>query len=223
MPTIAEWLDGIVDHTLRTYEDECWACDEHGVREEMVDYEVPCDLCDENGRAKYAPDQPCLLCKGSKVSKKYKRVSAVCDICGGERTVRKPMWDPYVQATVLAAVVGAMSTARQAENFVTMNEALDWAEGYMREVARGAAATISPEDVESAMARLKKAGQVVPRSPVTLSGGALTPEELKDLGIEPDGEVEFCENCQAEWPADRMETRHGAQWCPECCAGEESA
>lgn len=187
MPTIAEWLDGLVEHTQRAMEGQCWACDEHGVREQMVEYEVPCDLCDETGRAKYDATAPCVLCKGTRVAKKYERVSGVCDVCGGGRVIRKPIWDPYVQVAVLSACMSAMSRARSEEKFATMNEVLDWAEGYLLEAASGAASSISEEDVQSALGRMKKAGEIAPRARVKLSGGALTPEELADLGIGEDG------------------------------------
>lgn len=181
MPTVAEQFEGLIEYFQRAMEQTCWACSGSRVRTYYESKPVPCPICKGEGTRNGVD---CSLCGGSGDWKESSNHDGPCDECGATGTKVVDRFDAGMKAAVLSAAISGAVTARESSEFARSNDILDWAHRYIVEAAVAAMQAIEsdPAMLEQAKAGFAKAGKLEPKDlGVKFSGGALTPEELKDL------------------------------------------
>lgn len=180
---ITEILDDNLAHAIRVCSHDCFHCHGAGRR---ADHRNPIKQETETGEGRvYVMIWPWVP----------------CDECRGLGAVVATIADPGVQNQVSGAVLGAIVRARADGNFGTLNEAIDWYErflGALLEIvpqeaveAWGERMTNAPSLEELLRGKIERIGELAREvgrdHEEQRNAGALTPEELHDLGLEPEG------------------------------------
>lgn len=117
-----------------------------------------------------------------------------CNVCGGTRKQVPKIHDIAVMGFVLTAWTMIIQTHRNLGHYETVNEMLDISEHYVVSMMEIEGRELGPEQFNDAVRKgakfLEEAlqdGDLVPprQSTVTVSGSALSSDELRELGIEP--------------------------------------
>ncbi len=186
MPTAAEHLEGLIDFYIRANTTDCFRCQGTKQREQWVDKHVVCPTCKGERKTKYS--DPCGLCQGSGEWVEKESHTVTCTECNEAGLLVPTRFDTPIVSSVLLGAVVAMHRAREEADFDHQNQILDWAQRFCME--HGAWCLKQMQDQDTAQVvhdALARGGELKPRDlGMKLAGGALTPEELKALGIEPE-------------------------------------
>jgi len=189
MPSVEEWLDGVLDFAVRSLEHECAYCEGKAIREESFQEPGRCGLCDGTGKARHG-DRFCALCKGEGEMPQWGTRMVPCPAAECDKgTVRVHPYSAMAQTGVLNACIGAIVGAREEANFDRMNRVIDWANAYCMAVAAHSLQSMKddPSLADAVKGIWQQAGDVVPRERgVKFAPSPLTVEELRELGIEPE-------------------------------------
>lgn len=183
MPSVEEWLDGVVEVAIRSTAYECPLC-ENGVRDDHRKIPAACEICD-GGKTKSGAT--CSLCGGSGQWPKYEVHQVPCDCENG--VVLAERHSAIVGWYVMNTCISAAYEARESADFDRANRVIDWAYAFCMEGAAEAMRRMQedPEFAQGAMDMIRRGGEVQPsQRGITLKANPLTPEELRSLGIEPE-------------------------------------
>ncbi len=188
MPTLLESLDALPGVVIQLAEGPCALCEGSGERTHYDDKVGPCAFCPNSSGFRDLPGgtkMRCGPCDGTGESATYESREGPCGCDGG---IARPEPDhPIVVAAVLNNVMLEIYNCRSVEDFGSMNIAIDW--GYRYAAARLATELQllqdDPEARDQLQAKLERVvGSAEPDGPQLTGGGALTEDDLRELGIE---------------------------------------
>lgn len=182
MATTTDWFADVIKNAITFLTDDCWKCGEG-----------ECGICKGSGEQKLRPCKeaedgkivvsnmplirPCPACEGS----------GHCKECSGNNKIVPHQYSEGVVGMVYAGAIRDMHMSRQQEEFDVMHEVLDHLIAYQNKLFTHCAKEI-PDQLEKSLrkyAEIVNTPETENEEPDTSPNkGALTPEELAELGIE---------------------------------------
>ncbi len=151
-----------------------------------------CLRCKGSGEQKITPEldgravfeetrvEVCPLCEGKKV----------CGDCGGTKRLVPGVYDDAVAGVLMSASIGRMAQFREAHEYDKMHEVFDRIYAHLQAITAHYYQNTPAEEVHESTQRMVKGlakGLTPEDSPISGPlAGALTPDDLRELGIEPD-------------------------------------